>query len=134
MQLAINYDFNDGEIVKEIRSREANERYYISNYGFAFSVCGKHWHQLHPTPDSKGYLEFTIRYNDENGEEVKQHCYIHQLVAEIFVPNDNPKRKTIVHHLDGNKQNNHYKNLIWVDDTEHRRLHNELNQKKKDGV
>ena len=131
MQLAIDYDFQEGEIIKEIRSREANERYYISNYGNVFSLCGKQWYQMKPTPDNKGYLEITIRYKDEDGEEVKQHCRIHQLVAEIFVPNDDPERKTIVHHKDGNKHFNHWQNLIWVDEEEHGKLHAKLNQKKK---
>ena len=131
VQLAMEYDFQEQEIIGEIKDREANERYYVSNCGNAFSLCGKKWIQLHPFPDDKGYLEITIRYRDENGKEIKQHCCIHQLVAEMFVPNDDPERKTIVHHRDGNKRNNHYLNLVWVDAAEHGRKHHELNQKKK---
>lgn len=131
VQLAMEYDFQEQEIIGEIRDREANERYYVSNCGNAFSLCGKQWIQLKPTPDSKGYLEITIRYRDEDGKEIKQHCRIHQIVAEMFVPNDDPERKTIVHHRDGNKLNNHYLNLVWVDATEHGRQHHELNQEKK---
>lgn len=135
MQMIMQYDFQEKEIIAEITSREANERYYISNYGNAFSLCGKQWLQLSPSPDSKGYLEITIRYNDEEGNEIKQHCRIHQLVAEIFVPNEDPDKKTIVHHRDGNRLNNHYSNLIWVDEAEHGKLHAELNtQRKKQAI
>lgn len=131
MQMVMQYDFQEKEIIAEITSREANERYYISNYGNAFSLCGKQWYQMKPTPDNKGYLEITIRYKDENNEEIKQHCRIHQLVAEIFVPNDDHERKTIVHHKDGNRLNNHFSNLVFVDEIEHGKLHAELNQEKK---
>lgn len=40
-------------------------------------------------------------------------CYVHELIAEYFVMNDDPDRKTTINHIDGNKKNNHADNLEW---------------------
>ena len=40
-----------------------------------------------------------------------KHKLIHRLVAEVFVPN--PNNYPIVLHLDNNKLNTHFTNLIW---------------------
>ena len=37
---------------------------------------------------------------------------VHRLVALTFVPN--PNNYTVVHHIDGNKRNNHSDNLDWI--------------------
>ncbi len=42
---------------------------------------------------------------------------VQQLVALMWCPN--AKHKSIVHHIDGNKTNNHYTNLIWVTYEQH---------------
>ena len=47
--------------------------------------------------------------------------YIHQLVAEAFVPNTHGY--TVVHHKDHNPDNNNSENLLWMDDLEHRKHH-----------
>jgi hypothetical protein len=36
-----------------------------------------------------------------------------RLVGKAFVDNPDPKTHTIVRHVDGDKTNNHYKNLYW---------------------
>lgn len=39
--------------------------------------------------------------------------YAHRLVAEAFIPNDDPNYWTDVIHIDGDKQNNDVDNLKW---------------------
>ena len=45
------------------------------------------------------------------------------LLAKVFVPNPDPARKTIVHHMDGNQLNDSVDNLEWVDEFEHAQRH-----------
>ncbi len=44
--------------------------------------------------------------------------YVHRLVALNFVPNPNPSNFTVVDHIDGDTQNNHWTNLRWVTPSE----------------
>ena len=39
--------------------------------------------------------------------------YISRIVAEAFVPNDDPERNVVVRHLNDDPLNNHYSNLAW---------------------
>ena len=55
-----------------------------------------------------GYYNVTI-YNDEG--VLKTH-YIHRLMAQTFIPTNDPKH-TVVRHLDDNRLNNDIKNLAW---------------------
>lgn len=55
-----------------------------------------------------GYCYVNINYNGN----IKQRR-LHRLIAEAFIPNDYVQTKTVVMHIDNNKQNNCIKNLKW---------------------
>lgn len=57
--------------------------------------------------NNSGYKTVHIKHSD-NPE------FVHRLVAETFVYNDNPMIKTDVNHKDGDKLNNSVDNLEWI--------------------
>jgi hypothetical protein len=59
-----------------------------------------------------GYEQVSVKMND-TGKFKNQ--YIHRLVAQYFIPNE---EKREVNHIDGNKANNNVKNLEWVTSSE----------------
>lgn len=81
--------------------------YWISNYGQLVHWSKRNNFCLRKQTNIKGgYFSVIL----EDGEKHKS-TRIHRLVAEYFVPN--PQNKEYVNHIDGNKQNNNYKNLEW---------------------
>ena len=63
--------------------------------------------------NGNGYLYISVNYHGK-----MFNLAVHRLVAEMFVDGKNEKT-TEVHHIDGNKLNNNYKNLRWVSKKEH---------------
>lgn len=57
---------------------------------------------------NKGYHFYSLYFKGK-----RYILYTHRLVAEYFI--SNPNNLPIVHHIDGNKANNIYTNLQWVD-------------------
>lgn len=104
------------EIWKDIKGFE--NIYRVSNYGRLSSNKRGGWRVL-STINSKGdYLSVVLRGKD-NAKSAK----MHRLVYEAFI-GDIPKgRKFHVHHIDGNKQNNHVDNLILKTSLEHVKEH-----------
>ena len=80
--------------------------YHIYNDGRIYSTRTKRFMKTVLGPNS--YKELGLRMNNKY-----VHYTVHKLVAKFFVPTENPEKK-FVNHKDGNKQNNHYKNLEWV--------------------
>lgn len=66
--------------------------------------------RLKPSLHHSGYLVTILT----KGGKRKNH-FVHRLVLEAFVKNDNPKKKTITNHKDENKTNNNVDNLEWCD-------------------
>lgn len=84
--------------------------YRISSLGRVQRLIDGEWKDLHKSicggkgRDCVGYYHISI-----NGKTIS----LHRLVALYFVPNDDPKHKTDVSHLDDNKWNNKASNLMW---------------------
>lgn len=62
---------------------------------------------LNMVDNGNGYLRVGLYLNG-----VSKHYYVHRLVAQAFIPND--QNKPQVNHIDGNRQNNVVENLEWV--------------------
>lgn len=105
---------NSTEIWKSIKNYE--KQYEISNFGNVRSIDryiinngtkvllrGK---TKLPKKNGIGYLHVTL-YKNSKGKNF----YIHRLVAEYFIPNNNLFYE--VNHKNGNKANNFYWNLEW---------------------
>ncbi len=91
----------EGEIWMETKI----EGYYVSNLGRCMGKRGI----LKPEEHTSGYLRIAFsRYG---------RFYVHRLVAEYFIKNDNTE-KNIVNHIDGDKRNNKAENLEWVTPSE----------------
>lgn len=104
-------------IYKDIKGFEG--LYQIGNNGTVKCLehkvnCGKYYklckeHIVKTGNNGRGYLFVNLWKNN------KQHrFYIHRLVAEYFVNNNNPKINNEVDHIDSNKSNNNYTNLQWI--------------------
>ena len=119
----IEVSMQKDEVLKEVITHHTQERYFVSNYGRLYSLARDKWKEKVLQIDTSGYY-YADFYNNGNRERVR----IHQLVAEYFIENDAPKEKVIVHHRDGNKRNNYYKNLMYCSPEEHIKLHKELNK------
>lgn len=58
-----------------------------------------------------------IRYNlTVNGKSIA--IFKHRLLAELFLENDDPENKQVVHHINGRPQDNSLENLEWVSQKE----------------
>jgi hypothetical protein len=65
------------------------------------------------------YMRVTFTMTDKNGERIDRLKYSwHKLIALAFIKNDDPKRKTFVHHKNKQKDDNRLSNLEWVTPSE----------------
>ncbi len=86
-----------------------NHKYEISNFGRVRS------HALREEKFLKGKLTngyYVIDMFDVKAQ-MRRSKLVHRLVAEYFLDKPRAAEKSVIH-LDGNKSNNHYKNLRWV--------------------
>lgn len=80
--------------------------YKISTYGDLINSAGV---PIAPVTRPDGYMQYKMLYN---GKDYTRKA--HRLVAEAFVPNDDPEHKTQVDHVYGNKDDNWWRVLEWV--------------------
>lgn len=112
----------DGEEWREIKGLDG--RYYVSSYGRVLSLCCDGYKLLKPFVCGSGYYCVDLR---KDNQDIK--CRVNRLVAEAFV--ENPRQKTIVHHIDMNKLNNHCQNLTYLSPKEHINEHKRVEDEKK---
>ena len=109
----------------EWKTIKYNDKYEVSDTGL---VRTKKTGHIHSGCIAQGYLSVKLTFENSRQKRFK----IHRLVAEHFIENPDPKKKTFVNHIDGNKLNNNKENLEWVTPSEnqihsrdalHRRYH-----------
>jgi hypothetical protein len=101
----------------------SNGKYEVSNTGIVrnkgyFDSMGRHhcMKEIVFGRNTNGYLSCSL------GRAIKNK-YVHRLVAEAFIPNEDASLH--VNHKDGNKHNNSVENLEWVT-----RSQNDLHKKR----
>lgn len=87
--------------------------YWVSNHGRVVNnLKGKDNFYMYKT----GNVHLTLTNYYVDGERIPKDTYIKYLVAEHFLFKQRGKEKILF--IDGDKDNNYYKNLIYVDDKE----------------
>lgn len=99
------------------------QNYIISEEGIVKNrYTGK---TIKPTLNKKGYQRVDLSYD--------KHLLVHKLVFETFV--DKIDKNLVIDHIDGNKLNNHYKNLQQITSKENTRKGNRCKRiKLKDNI
>lgn len=116
-------------------------KYFISNYGRLIHKNSKGKYRIvNPSITSGGYLTYTlskpartyngVKVRDAAGNVKTQiKCNSAQnMVARMFVYNPYPRMQYAIedlqaHHKDKNRQNNYYKNLMWLSTEDHGFVH-----------
>ena len=101
-----------------------NNKYEVSDTGIVRRIDTGHTLSGCIT---SGYRSVKLTF--ENSRQ--QRFYVHRLVAEHFINNPDPKNKTFVNHIDGNKLNNNIENLEWVSPRENNLHHYQMIQQEK---
>lgn len=101
--VCFDHDLNDGEIWK---TYDLDNRFLLSNFGNIMKNNTKY----NPSKNIGG-LTFQVKINN-----FYKNKSVHREIAKIFI--ENPENKPQVNHIDGNRFNNHIKNLEWCTNSE----------------
>lgn len=99
-----------------------NPDYFITDTGEFISTFGGVPRVLQQEQNNFGYYRIEIRHKK---------YFTHKTVAKYFNDNPHPEEKTIVHHIDSQKENNNYLNLRHIDPFTHN-LYHAMKRKYKD--
>lgn len=105
-------DMNKKELWKPVEHEQLKNKYEVSNLGNLRNNVTKVI--IACSSIRGGYKSAYLVKEDGDSQMFK----LHRLVALTFVSNDDPKKYTIVNHIDGNKMNNKVENLEWVTATQ----------------
>lgn len=87
-----------------------NTKYFACPSGKIFSSYTNKY--LSSTDNGTGYSNVKLfLYTDAAGKKHYKTCYVHRLIASVFIPNVGNLPQ--VNHIDGNKTNNALSNLEW---------------------
>lgn len=85
-------------------------QYFLFNNGDLYNGNS---HLISKGSLSNGYIRYNFSFNGKQTSIAK-----HRLLAQMFLENDDPEHKTVVHHKDGCPQNNNLDNLEWISQKE----------------
>lgn len=109
--------------LEEWRTIEDFPRYMISSYGRVKSYIGKE--KILKQNIIQGYQVVKLSKRPKEQGKYIQKCFkVHRLVAKYFC--DGYTNDKHVHHLDRQRNNNYYKNLLCVTKAEHAAIHKQL--------
>lgn len=94
------------EIWKKFPHKLFRDKFKVSNYGRIKKIATN---TIVKQKKKNGYLYFHTSHKN------KDYSFrAHKIIATVFVENPDEEKNNIVNHLDGDKLNNHYKNLEWT--------------------
>lgn len=96
--------------VKPVIINGKETQYFLFENGDLYNV---NTHRASQGAKNHGYIRYTLKIDGKDISLSK-----HRLLAELFLENDDPEHKTVVHHKDGCTQNNNLENLEWVSQKE----------------
>ena len=98
-------------------------RYKISNYGRVKSCIGAE--KILAPSKVKGYLLIKLsKAPNKQGKYLQKTFRVHRLVAKYFCEGFAEDKQ--VHHIDRQRDNNFYKNLVCLSKAEHAAIHKKL--------